>query len=140
MLKKNLCAHKAIAVAAALMSLTLGVSTPALSAGRDVNADYPGKCTASVYNSSIVTCVGTVTGIRRQNVDATRYAYFRKDANGELSFMMVVNFRNYTCYAPTSMNDLWGVAMSDQGYFSVTMDTESGTCTDAVIARGSPFN
>ena len=52
-------------------------------------------------------CQGTMSGIRAQQGDSSRFATFSIDTNGQLYFGMVVNKVGYSCFAPSSMIDVW---------------------------------
>ena len=118
-----------------------GFNVPA-SAGADVtrSASGVGRCfpeTNPQFNLNTMYCQGTMAGIRAQQADPSRFANFSTDSTGLLYFGMVVNNTGYSCIAPSSMTEVWRVAMAANGWFSIAYDKTTGVCTAVSVAAGS---
>ena len=127
---------------ALLFALSLTCLTTPASAGADTTRGVPGngRCfpeTDPTWNLNTMYCQGTMAGIRAQQADPGKWASFSIDTNGQLYFAMVVNNVGYTCFGPSSMLDVWKVAMAANGWFSISYDKTTGVCKALSVSAGS---
>jgi len=133
--------YKTITVALILASSLTCFNAPA-SAGLDSTRGVPGngRCfpeTDPSWNLNTMYCQGTMAGIRASQSDPGKWASFSIDTNGQLYFAMVVNGTGYTCFGPSSMVDVWKVAMAANGWFSISYDKTTGVCKALTVSAGS---
>ena len=99
-----------------------------------------GSCFPEVdpsWDLNITYCMGTMAGIRSQNRDTTRFAYFGINTSGVANFTMVVRGVGYSCTAPSSLNEIWRTAMTTNGWFHLGFDRTTGVCKFMTISAGS---
>jgi hypothetical protein len=111
-------------------------------AGADATRGVPGngRCfpeTDPTWDLNTMYCQGTMAGIRNQQSDSSRFAIFSMGSNGHLSFGMVVNNVGHSCIAPSSMIDIWRVAMAANAWFSISYDKTTGVCKALTVSTGS---
>jgi hypothetical protein len=124
----------------ALMAMLLGTSHAAY-AGYDGTRDWQGGC---VKQGTIVSCSGTMAGIRAQLGDRERYVYFNKWFSPGfvwLNFTGRFVGTDYSCTAPSTPEwiNQWDAALSANAYFRLEFDSTSGTCTLLQVLNGSSF-
>jgi hypothetical protein len=120
-----------VALAAAL---SMGAAVSAV-AGQSNIAQHPGTC--GVVDTETQFCRGTFAGVRA-NSDASSFVRFDMDSLA-LTFVIRLNGVLRGCSAPSSMKDVWMVAVGGAGFFHVEFDSE-GRCTFALLERGSNVN
>jgi hypothetical protein len=124
----------------ALMAMLLGTSHAAY-AGYDGTRDWQGGC---VKQGTIVSCSGTMAGIRAQLGDRERYVYFNKWFSPGfvwLNFTGRFVGTDYSCTAPSTPEwiNQWDAALYANAYFRIEFDSTSGTCTALQVITGSSF-
>jgi hypothetical protein len=133
--------HKTIKLALSA-ALLLSCFTLPVDAGADSTRNVPGvgRCfpeTDPTWGLNTMYCQGTMAGIRAQQADPSRFATFSIDTSGQLYFGMVVNNVGYSCFAPSSMIDMWRVAMAANSWFSISYDKTTGVCKALTVGTGS---
>jgi hypothetical protein len=133
--------HKTIILALSCALFLGSFSLPA-GAGADStrNVTGVGRCYPEVdpsWNLNIMYCQGTMAGIRAQQSDSSRFATFSIDTNGQLYFGMVVKNVGYSCFAPSSMADLWRTVIASNAWFSIAYDKTTGVCKALTVGSGS---
>jgi hypothetical protein len=78
-----------------------------------------------------------MAGIRNQTSEYARRAVFGYTSVGTAYFYMEFNGGNYSCNAPSSMNDAIKTAMASSGYFMIQYDIYTGVCGYLALQTGS---
>jgi hypothetical protein len=124
-----------------LFSLVLLLTLSSVSfAGHDGN--WPGDCSQA---NNIVTCTGSMAGVRKQTADPGRYVYFFKSTfeNGYtyMSFQQKFNNKIFRCNPPGTQEwlDIWDNVMMSNAYYLVKYDVDTGVCKEVNVINGSAF-
>jgi hypothetical protein len=92
------------------------------------------------WNLNMVYCYGTMAGIRNQQSDSSRWAFFGMNSANTLQFSMVVNNVGYSCTAPSSMQTLWNLAVTTPNqFFWIGFDKTTGVCKTLSLSGGSHY-
>lgn len=128
------CTRIRVLFMSSLLSAVALVCSSSAFAGVDVTSSAPGSC--YLYGST-ETCYGYMAGIRNQTTEYARRAVFGYTSLGTAYFYMEFNGANYSCNAPSSMNDAIKTAMAGSGYFAIQYDINTGVCGYLALQTGS---